>query len=75
MRPHLAIAPLRRVTRYEFSQSPYTKPGWGQNILVLECTHRISQKTSIPIPRRTRCTECADAIANASKQFMEQKQP
>lgn len=55
--------PLRAVVAVVFHQMPYTKWGWGQNFLQLECGHSTTQKTSIPVPRRARCRDCHMSIA------------
>ena len=52
---------LRRVVCVEFVQMPYTKRGWGQNLLTLECGHTRWQKTSVAVPRACRCRACTQA--------------
>ena len=59
--PAYPNAPLKKVTSYDFYQSKYSRPGHGTNWLKLECGHEMPQKSSIPIPKRTRCVECYDA--------------
>lgn len=53
--------PLRQVVTWRFSQSRYSRPGSWTNFLELSCGHGKAQKSSIAIPARARCRECARA--------------